>query len=263
MHGHMAFFGAYVMIVLAMITYARPDSSAATRRPASRRPGIWAFWLQMAGMFGMTMAFAAAGIAQTYLERILGLGYLETQLKIQVHFLMVLATGLLFTLGVGLFLVRLLLPRTRRSAAPTAWPAAAAEAPGLSLMTAQRLATLAAERRRTVVHDPGDGEEPFYLPVGDEVAVFEECHRRGLAVMLKGPTGCGKTRFVEHMAWRLERPLVTVACHDDLSASDLTGRWLSAAARPCGRTARSRAPRDWAPSATSTRWSRRARTWSS
>ncbi|MDQ2667647.1 MAG: CbbQ/NirQ/NorQ/GpvN family protein [Gemmatimonadota bacterium] len=60
----------------------------------------------------------------------------------------------------------------------------------------------------------------------DEVAVFEECHHRGLGVMLKGPTGCGKTRFVEHMAWRLGRPLVTVACHDDLSASDLTGRWL-------------------------------------
>lgn len=68
--------------------------------------------------------------------------------------------------------------------------------------------------------------EPFYLSTGNEVAVFEECHRRGLGVMLKGPTGCGKTRFVEHMAWRLKRPLVTVACHDDLSASDLTGRWL-------------------------------------
>ena len=72
---------------------------------------------------------------------------------------------------------------------------------------------------------PG-GAEPYYLPVGDEVTIFGECHRRGLAVMLKGPTGCGKTRFVEHMAWRLNRPLVTVACHDDLSASDLTGRWL-------------------------------------
>ncbi len=68
--------------------------------------------------------------------------------------------------------------------------------------------------------------EPFYLSSGDEVAVFEECHRRGLGVMLKGPTGCGKTRFIEYMAWRLKRPLVTVACHDDLSASDLTGRWL-------------------------------------
>ena len=56
--------------------------------------------------------------------------------------------------------------------------------------------------------------------------MFEECHKRGLGVMLKGPTGCGKTRFVEHMAWRLDRPLVTVACHDDFSASDLTGRWL-------------------------------------
>jgi nitric oxide reductase NorQ protein len=68
--------------------------------------------------------------------------------------------------------------------------------------------------------------EPYYVPTGREVEVFTECHRRGLAVMLKGPTGCGKTRFVEHMAWRLGRPLVTIACHDDLSASDLTGRWL-------------------------------------
>jgi nitric oxide reductase NorQ protein len=91
-------------------------------------------------------------------------------------------------------------------------------------MNAQRLPTLA-RSLPDGLRDPG-GEEPFYLAVADEVAVFEECHRRGLAVMLKGPTGCGKTRFVEHMAWRLERRLVTVACHDDLSASDLTGRWL-------------------------------------
>jgi len=68
--------------------------------------------------------------------------------------------------------------------------------------------------------------EPYYLPVANEIAVFETCHAKRLAVMLKGPTGCGKTRFVEHMAWRLGRPLVTVACHDDLSASDLTGRYL-------------------------------------
>ena len=68
--------------------------------------------------------------------------------------------------------------------------------------------------------------EPYYLPTSNEVDVFAKCHERGLPVMLKGPTGCGKTRFVEHMAWRLSRPLVTVACHDDLSASDLTGRYL-------------------------------------
>jgi len=68
--------------------------------------------------------------------------------------------------------------------------------------------------------------EPYYVPQGDEREVFAACHARGLPVMLKGPTGCGKTRFVEHMAWRLGKPLVTIACHDDLSASDLTGRWL-------------------------------------
>ncbi|EXF46396.1 ATPase [Pseudomonas sp. BAY1663] len=69
-------------------------------------------------------------------------------------------------------------------------------------------------------------EEPWYRPAGNEIALFEQCHARGLAVMLKGPTGCGKTRFVEHMAWRLGRPLVTIPCHDDLAASDLIGRHL-------------------------------------
>lgn len=68
--------------------------------------------------------------------------------------------------------------------------------------------------------------EPFYLAAGDEVDIFAHCHRQNMPVMLKGPTGCGKTRFVEHMAWRLERPLVTVACHDDLTANDLLGRYL-------------------------------------
>jgi len=68
--------------------------------------------------------------------------------------------------------------------------------------------------------------EPYYLATGNEIEVFAKCHERGLPVMLKGPTGCGKTRFIEHMAWRLGRPIVTIACHDDLSASDLTGRFL-------------------------------------
>jgi nitric oxide reductase NorQ protein len=68
--------------------------------------------------------------------------------------------------------------------------------------------------------------EPYYLPAADEVALFDRCHAERLAVMLKGPTGCGKTRFVEHMAYRLGRPLVTISCHDDLSASDLVGRYL-------------------------------------
>jgi len=69
-------------------------------------------------------------------------------------------------------------------------------------------------------------EAPYYVPISNEVDIFAMCHARGLPVMLKGPTGCGKTRFIEHMAHRLGRPLVTIACHDDLSASDLTGRYL-------------------------------------
>lgn len=68
--------------------------------------------------------------------------------------------------------------------------------------------------------------EPFYQAQGNEPALFEQAWRHGLPVLIKGPTGCGKTRFVQHMAQRLQLPLHTVACHDDLSAADLVGRHL-------------------------------------
>ncbi len=69
-------------------------------------------------------------------------------------------------------------------------------------------------------------EQPYYEPIGNEIEVFEAAYQNQLPVLLKGPTGCGKTRFMEHMAWRLGRPLITVSCHDDLTASDLVGRFL-------------------------------------
>lgn len=69
-------------------------------------------------------------------------------------------------------------------------------------------------------------EEPYYEPVNNEIEIFEAAYANQLPVLLKGPTGCGKTRFMEHMAWRLKRPLITVSCHDDLTASDLVGRFL-------------------------------------
>lgn len=68
--------------------------------------------------------------------------------------------------------------------------------------------------------------EPYYRPLRGEVALFEAAWKNRVPVLLKGPTGCGKTRFVESMAWRLGRPLVTVSCHDDLTAADLVGRYL-------------------------------------
>lgn len=69
-------------------------------------------------------------------------------------------------------------------------------------------------------------EAPYYRPIRDEVSVFETSYRLNLPILLKGPTGCGKTRFVEYMAHRLGLPLVTVSCHDDLTTSDLVGRYL-------------------------------------
>ena len=68
--------------------------------------------------------------------------------------------------------------------------------------------------------------EPYYRPAADEVALFEAAYSARMPVMLKGPTGCGKTRFIEYMAWKLDRPLVTVACNEDMTASDLVGRFL-------------------------------------
>ena len=88
-------------------------------------------------------------------------------------------------------------------------------------------------------------DEPFYVPTSDEIEIFESAYRQRVPILLKGPTGTGKTRFVEHMAWRLSEslsppkpksassngsveklPLITVACHEDLTASDLVGRYL-------------------------------------
>lgn len=89
----------------------------------------------------------------------------------------------------------------------------------------------ASSRVRGVEHDivqmPQVGDQaPYYEPQGNEVAIFEAAYKRRLPVMLKGPTGCGKTRFLEFMAFQLKRPLVTVSCHEDLTSSDLVGRFL-------------------------------------
>jgi nitric oxide reductase NorQ protein len=94
----------------------------------------------------------------------------------------------------------------------------------------------AAGFKRLQIEDFRITEEPFYLPVADEVELFETAYAQQIPVLLKGPTGCGKTRFIEHMSWRLHRhdgrreeegvPLITVACHEDLTASDLVGRYL-------------------------------------
>ncbi len=96
------------------------------------------------------------------------------------------------------------------------------------------------EYRSWAVEEYRAEEEPYYVPVNDEIEIFQAAWEAKIPVLLKGPTGCGKTRFVEHMAYHLNRfvegndgveeetnlPLVTVACHEDLTASDLVGRYL-------------------------------------
>jgi nitric oxide reductase subunit B len=103
MHGHMAFWGAYAMIVLAIIAYAMPNLTG--RKLYNNNMTMYAFWLSNIGMIGMTVAFGVAGVAQVYLERIMGVDFMETQKEIQPHFfvLVLCATG--FSTGVILYII--------------------------------------------------------------------------------------------------------------------------------------------------------------
>ncbi|NNL06711.1 MAG: CbbQ/NirQ/NorQ/GpvN family protein, partial [Gammaproteobacteria bacterium] len=78
----------------------------------------------------------------------------------------------------------------------------------------------------SIIKNPAADELPFYRCNGGEIELFEQAYHNQLPMLIKGPTGCGKTRFIQHMAARLKRPLYTVACHDDLTAADLVGRHL-------------------------------------
>ena len=69
-------------------------------------------------------------------------------------------------------------------------------------------------------------EEPYYKEIGNEIEHYRAAYADRMPIMLKGPTGCGKTRFIEYMAWQLKKPLITVSCHEDMTASDLLGRFL-------------------------------------
>lgn len=82
------------------------------------------------------------------------------------------------------------------------------------------------ENTMTTVEQYRINEEPYYHPVSNEITLYEAAYAARMPVMLKGPTGCGKTRFVEYIAWKLKKPLVTVSCHEDMTASDLVGRYL-------------------------------------
>jgi nitric oxide reductase subunit B len=102
MHGHMAFWGAYAMLVLAIISYAMPLLTG--RKLYTHAASHWAFWASNIGMVAMTLAFAVAGVAQVYLERRLGMDFVTVQREIEVHFWGVILAACLFTFGIGCFI---------------------------------------------------------------------------------------------------------------------------------------------------------------
>jgi nitric oxide reductase subunit B len=102
MHGHLAFWGAYAMIVFSFITFALPNITG--RRLYDTVNGQMAFWLSNIGMIGMTMAFGVAGVAQVYLERKVGLEFGAVQQEIEVHFLVLVLLATMFATGVILYM---------------------------------------------------------------------------------------------------------------------------------------------------------------
>lgn len=106
MHAHMAFWGAYAMIVLAIIAYAMPNLTG--RKLYDNTLSRYAFWLSNIGMLGMTVAFGVAGVAQVYMERILGVDFMETQKEIEPHFLVLILCATGFTIGITLYIINFL-----------------------------------------------------------------------------------------------------------------------------------------------------------
>jgi len=102
MHGHLAFWGAYGMIVFAIIAYTMPNMTGRKRYDSAA--GAWAFWLSNIGMVGMTAAFGVAGVAQVYLERKVGMDFGDVQKEIQVHFFILICCATLFTTGVSIYI---------------------------------------------------------------------------------------------------------------------------------------------------------------
>ena len=102
MHGHYAFWGAYAMIVLAMISYVLPNVTGRKRYESTH--GMMAFWLSNIGMLGMTVAFGVAGVAQVYMERKMKMDFMVVQNEISIHFIVLLICATMFTTGISLFI---------------------------------------------------------------------------------------------------------------------------------------------------------------
>jgi hypothetical protein len=231
MHGHMAFWGAYAMLVLASSAYAMPLLTGRKRHDTPARR--FAFWTSNIGMIAMTLAFAVAGISQVVLER--RSAWTSSPCRRRSR----------STSGASSW-PRAVHPRHRRVHLQLHPPRQA----GGGARGARRTRAARSRRRDRAV-----------LPRGRRRGrAFTAAHATHAPVLLKGPTGCGKSRFVEAMAARLDRPLVTVACNDETSAHDLLGRWLVKGGDTVwqdGPVTRAVKP---ARSCTSTRWPRRART---
>jgi nitric oxide reductase subunit B len=120
-HGHLAFFGAYVMINLAIITYAFPNLRRV--RPYNQLLNMWSFWMMTSAMAFMTFTLTFAGVVQSHLQRVLGMAYMEIQDQLLFFFWLRLGAGVVVVLAAFLFVYSILSPARERAPAPVAQPA--------------------------------------------------------------------------------------------------------------------------------------------
>jgi nitric oxide reductase NorQ protein len=217
-----------VLVVIALISYAMPTLRGREVANPKRAQSVemWSFWVMTIGMAIMVLAMTGAGVLQVWLQRMPtenAMGFMATQDQLRFFYWTRVAGGVVFLIGQlptspasSSAAIRCCRTRSRRSA------------PGCRAPAGPACVMDQSEARRF-------GAAPYYAEQAEENALFGHAFRQRLPLLIKGPTGCGKTRFVEHMAARLGRPLITVSCHDDLSAADLVGRHLIGRTTPSGR----------------------------
>ena len=177
---------------------------------------MWSFWIMTSAMAFMTFTLTFAGVVQIHLQRVVG-GYAtwRSRTSSALFYWMRLGAGVVVVIGAAC--------SSTRCSGPVREQRHPARAPSAWRRPSEATARWPTRRHRTAAARP---PSPTTCRQATSAALFEHAWRNRLPLLLKGPTGCGKTRFVAHMAHRLGLPLHTVACHDDLTAADLTGRYL-------------------------------------
>ena len=185
-HGHLAFFGAYVMLNLAIISYAMPHLRG--RAPYNQVLNMWSFWIMTSAMAFMTFVLTFGGVVQIHLQRVMGLTYMEVQEQLALFYWMRLGAGLFVVISVLMFVYAMFGPAREQVPAQTTF-----RCPGR---------VMAEGMDSTLDGTAASAAVPFYAPTGNEIALFEHAYRNRLPLLLKGRPAAARPA-----SWRIWRRL--------------------------------------------------------